>query len=58
MELIVSYLIYILGIIAIVAIICVARVRLHMLNLKSEIFKLLMDKKYNVDNIDLNNYIK
>ena len=57
MELIVSYLIYILGVIVVVAIIALARVKIHAFNTRAELLKVLIEKGYETDNIDINNYI-
>lgn len=57
MELIVSYLIYVLGAIAVVSIIALARVKVHTLNLRAEMFKMVVDKKI-PSKMDINNLIK
>ena len=58
MELIASYLIYILGVVAVVSIIALARVKIHAYNVRAELLKMLIEKGYETENIDLNNYIK
>ena len=53
MEVIVTYLIYILGIIGLVSILCLTHVKVKQLDTRYDILKMLTDKDYETQNIDL-----
>ena len=58
MEYILLYLIYILAIVSVVAIFNWAHIKLETLRLKHRLLRDLIDKGYETENIDLNQFLK
>lgn len=58
MEYIVTYLIYVLALVAVIAVFNWCHLKLETLRLKHRLLKDLIDRNYETDNIDLNNFIK
>lgn len=58
MEHIIIYLIYILALVGVVFLFLFFRERLERIKYKHDILKFLVDKGYETEHIDLNNYLK
>lgn len=58
MEFIITYLIYILALVSVVFLFLFFHEKLEVLRIKHKLLKELIDKGYETNNIDLNNFIK